>query len=83
MDKKETLFLGFNPGFGSGYEALMESWCCDIVTLLNLRYPVFFTQANDFSDLKGERAVLDEIFEGKVKDIMIPENNPFKAMTHY
>jgi hypothetical protein len=41
--KKETIFIGFNPGFGSGYEALMESWCADLVTLLDLRYPIFFT----------------------------------------
>ena len=43
FSKKETLFLGYNPGFGSGYEALLESWACDLVKLLDLRYPVFFT----------------------------------------
>ena len=26
LDKTKTLFLGFNPGFGSGYEALLISW---------------------------------------------------------
>ena len=43
LNKKETLFIGFNPGFGSGYQALLESWAHDLVMLLNLRYPVFFT----------------------------------------
>ena len=63
LSKKETLFLGYNPGFGSGYEALLESWACDLVKLLELRYPVFFTTANDFSDLRGETAVFDVLFE--------------------
>lgn len=43
LAKKETLFIGFNPGFGSGYQALMVSWAHDLVMLLNHRYPVFFT----------------------------------------
>ena len=83
LAKKETLFIGFNPGFGSGYQALLESWAHDLVMLLNHRYPVFFTQANDFSDLKGETKVFETIFESKVKYIMAPEINPFRAMTHY
>jgi hypothetical protein len=44
---------------------------------------VFFTQANDFSDLKGELKVFQIIFEGKVKFMMAPDDNPFKAMTNY
>ena len=63
LAKEKTLFIGFNPGFGSGYEALLESWACDLVKLLDLRYPVFFTQANDFSDLKGETMVFEVLFE--------------------
>jgi len=43
LPKEKTLFLGFNPGFGSGYEALLESWACDLVKLLDLRYATFFT----------------------------------------
>ena len=62
---------------------LIGKWCADLVNLLNLRYPIFFTQANDFSDLKGELKVFEIIFEGKVKFIMAPEDNPFRAMTHY
>ena len=83
LNKKETLFLGYNPGFGSGYEALLESWAGDLVKLLNLRYSVFFTQANDFSDLRGETRVFEVLFEGKVKYILPAEENPFRAMTHY
>jgi len=48
-----------------------------------LRYPVFFTQANDFSDLKGETRVLEVLFEKKIKMILPPDENPFRAMTHY
>ena len=51
---QETIFVGFNPGFGSGYEPLLHSWCLDLVRFADLLYPVFFTQANDFSDLRGE-----------------------------
>jgi len=57
-----TIFIGYNPGFGSGYDLLLNSWCVDIGTLLNLGYPVVFTQANDYSDLRGELRVIDEIF---------------------
>lgn len=83
LHKDKTLFLGFNPGFGSGYEALVESWAMDLVKLLDLRYPVFFTQANDFSDLKGETRVMEVLFESKIKMILAAEQNPFRAMTHY
>ena len=31
LDNKKTIFLGFNPGFGSGYEPLIISWAQDIV----------------------------------------------------
>ncbi len=47
LDK--TIFLGYNPGFGSGYDLLLNSWCLDLVMLLNLNYPIIFTQANDYS----------------------------------
>lgn len=83
LKKDRTLFLGFNPGFGSGYEALLLSWACDLIKLLDLRYSVFFTQANDFSDLRGEQHVFKVLFEEKVKMILPPEENPFRAMTHY
>ena len=38
-----TLFVGFNPGFGSGYAQLLMSWALDLVFLLNLNYKIFFT----------------------------------------
>lgn len=27
---ESTLFVGYNPGFGSGYYALLKSWCLDL-----------------------------------------------------
>lgn len=83
LDKTKTLFLGYNPGFGSGYDVLVESWSCDLIKLIDLRYPVFFTQANDFSDLRGEMKVFEVLFQNKVRMLMQPEENPFRAMTHY
>lgn len=62
LDKKKTMFLGYNPGFGSGFDVLLESWACDIVRLLDLRYAVFFTQANDYSDVRGEMQVFQVLF---------------------
>lgn len=79
----ETICLGYNPGFGSGYEPLLKSWCNDIVRLANIGFIVIFTQANDFSDLKGEQRVLEVIFEGRLKPILTPTPNPFAAVTRY
>lgn len=83
LEKNKTFFIGYNPGFGSGYEALVESWACDLVKLLELRFLTFFTQANDFSDLRGETRVFEVLFEKNVKYVLPPQENPFRAMTHY
>jgi hypothetical protein len=64
--KENSLFIGYNPGFGSGYDLLLESWCVDLVTLFNSEIPIVFTQANDYSDQRGELRVFESIFEGKV-----------------
>lgn len=40
---ESTVFFGFNPGFGCGYELLLKSWCRDLVLLLNLGYKLVFT----------------------------------------
>jgi hypothetical protein len=43
LPKDRTIFIGYNPGFGSGYDLLLTSWCLDLVTLLNAGYPIIFT----------------------------------------
>ena len=43
MAIENTLFIGFNPGFGCGYDLLLQSWCKDLVILLNLGFKVVFT----------------------------------------
>jgi hypothetical protein len=83
FSKENTLLIGFNPGFGSGFDQLLFSWCQDLVYLLDQDFPVFFTQANDYSDLRGETLVLDKIFENSVKYRQMPRENPFSAMTRY
>jgi hypothetical protein len=41
---ESTIFIGYNPGFGSGYDLLLYSWAVDLATLLNKGgYPVVFT----------------------------------------
>lgn len=50
LPQDQTIFIGYNPGFGSGYDLLLHSWCVDLVTLINGNYPIIFTQANDYSD---------------------------------
>eukprot|EP00347_Sterkiella_histriomuscorum_P009367 403341486 len=89
-----TFFIGYNPGFGSGYDLLLNSWCVDLIQLINLNLPVCFSQANDYSvtnfrvvndlqDLRGETRVFQVIFEGKVNYVLEPQENPFRAATHY
>lgn len=51
--------------------------------LVNLKYPVFFTQANDYSDLRGETRVFEKLFDNKVNFIKEPIENPFRAVTNY
>lgn len=80
---ESTLFIGFNPGFGSGYQKLLISWALDLVFLLNLNFKIVFTQANDFSDLKGEIQVFEKLFDDKVRFFIEPQQNPMRAMTHY
>jgi len=74
-----TVVVGFNPGFGSGFLPLMTSWAGDLVTLLNLRLPVFFTCANDYGDLRGESLVLSEVLGPNY--LLPPRQNPLCAMT--
>jgi len=54
LDIESTFFIGFNPGFGSGYDKLLMSWAYDILFLVNTKYRIVFTQASDYSDLRGE-----------------------------
>ncbi len=72
LPKENTIFIGYNPGFGSGYDLLLNSWCVDLVTLINANYPIVFTQANDYSDLRGEVRVLETIFDNKVNYLIEP-----------
>ena len=62
---------------------LLQSWCKDLVILINLGFKVIFTQANDYSDLRGETKVFQTVFKDKVNYFMPPSENPFRAVTHY
>ena len=83
LPMENTLFIGFNPGFGCGYEALLRSWCRDLIMLFNLGYKVVFTCANDYSDLRGETLVFEKVFQDRVNYFMPGQENPFRAVTHY
>ena len=83
LPMENTLFIGFNPGFGCGYEALLRSWCRDLIMLFNLGYKVVFTCANDYSDLRGETLVFQKVFQDRVNYFMPGQENPFRAVTHY
>lgn len=63
---ENTLFIGFNPGFGCGYEELLRSWCKDLIMMFNLGYKIVFTCANDYSDLKGETLIFQHVFKARV-----------------
>ena len=60
---ENTVFLGFNPGFGCGYELLLRSWSRDLIMLFDLGYKVIFTCANDYSDLRGETLIFEKVFQ--------------------
>jgi hypothetical protein len=83
LPQENTIFIGYNPGFGSGYDVLLESWCVDLTSLFSMNRPVVFTQANDYSDQRGELRVLQSIFEDKANFIIMPQANPFRAVTYY
>ena len=50
---------------------------------MSLNYLVVFTQANDYSDLRGEQRVLDVVFEKNANLCVGPIQNPFSAVTRY
>lgn len=83
MPVENTLLIGFNPGFGSGYDKLLHSWARDIVMFLGLGYQLVFTQASDFSDLRGETAIWKHLFDDKAKVLIPSTDNKFRAATHY
>ena len=72
LEPASTIFIGFNPGFGCGYEELLHSWLKDQIMLFNLGYPVVYTQANDYSDLWGETKVFEKVFQNRVNYFMEP-----------
>lgn len=83
LPEENTLLIGFNPGFGSGYGKLLTSWARDLVMLLGLNYRLVFTQASDFSDLRGETEVWQKLFDNNANLIAKAQENPFRAATHY
>lgn len=50
---------------------------------MNTKCPIVFTQANDYSDQRGELRVFETIFQGKANFIIEAQENPFRAVTHY
>ena len=71
--------MGFNPGFGSGNADLIASWINDLCHIAKCGLPCIFSQANDYSDLAGEMAVLRHIVNAQY--IMPPLRNPFSMAT--
>jgi hypothetical protein len=67
-----------NPGFGSGDAALRASWVPELRFLLKRKLPVVVSCANDYLDVAGEQAVLQEL---KANIIGAPEPSPFNAVT--
>lgn len=81
FNKSNTIAIGLNCGFGAGYLKLTNSWVDDLTKLLKLNYNLFFTYTNDYEDMKGELACLEDLLGAKItKNIT---DNPFKCMTTY
>eukprot|EP00192_Tetraselmis_astigmatica_P012970 CAMPEP_0117654876 /NCGR_PEP_ID=MMETSP0804-20121206/3981_1 /TAXON_ID=1074897 /ORGANISM="Tetraselmis astigmatica, Strain CCMP880" /LENGTH=407 /DNA_ID=CAMNT_0005461193 /DNA_START=21 /DNA_END=1244 /DNA_ORIENTATION=- len=76
---KQPIIVGFNTGFGSGDEALKISWTVDLKRILQLGLLAIFTCANDHSDLKFERQLLEQSL--KAAYVLYPRRSPFSAVT--
>ena len=74
-----SVVVGFNPGFGAGIPKLMQSWTKSLNNLAELGIPAIFSQANDYSDLRGELTVLSRLVG--VKFILSPMKNPHAMAT--
>ena len=78
---KNTIIYGFNCGFGNfetpgtkKYELLL-SWLPDLYFLTGTKMPIIFTCANDYADLIGECAIMQQLL-GAIF-IAPPAENPF------
>ena len=79
-NQNQLVLIGFNPGFGSGCKDLLESWLTDLKFIADNELTCIFTQANDFSDLRGEVTILRRLLN--VRFLLKPQKNPFHmAMT--
>lgn len=57
----------------------MLSWARDLRLLCEHDIPIIVTQANDYSDLRGETRLLTEVIRARY--VLIPSRNPFAAAT--
>ena len=73
----QTIFVAFNPGFGSGNGELMYSWAQDLRLLCERRALVVCTCANDYSDLRGETTLLNTVVGARY--VIVPQRCPFQA----
>lgn len=82
---ESSIVVGFNTGFGNcsdgmhkGGFPLMMGWLADLIELLRLGLVAIFTSANDYSDLRGELTLFQNLHASLV---LPPRRNPFKAAT--
>ena len=83
---ESSIVVGYNTGFGNassgmakGGFALMTSWLPDLLAVLRLGLVAIFTCANDYSDLRGELAIMKSVLHAQL--VLPPSRNPFKAAT--
>jgi len=81
FSKNNTIIIGLNTGFGSGYLKLTQSWIPDLTKLIKFGYYSIFSFTNDYEDMIGETTILEEFF--KAKFIYTINDNSFKCMTTY
>ena len=73
----QTVFVAFNPGFGSGNGELMFSWAQDLRLLCAKGALLICTCANDYSDLRGETTLLNAFIGARY--VVVPQRCPFQA----
>jgi len=79
LQGRQVLAILYNTGCTTGDAALRASWSSDLRELLGRGWPCVFTCANDHSDLKGERALMEG--ELRARYVVYPRKNPFAAVT--
>uniref|UniRef100_A0A061SFL9 Mitochondrial splicing suppressor protein 51 n=1 Tax=Tetraselmis sp. GSL018 TaxID=582737 RepID=A0A061SFL9_9CHLO len=79
MEGRSPILVGFNTGLGSGDGPLRSSWLGDLRMVLERNLLMVLTCANDHTDLRAEREVIEKDLGAHYA--LFPRRSPFNAVT--